>query len=269
MDRILLCILCLWGILACQSQPETAAVTEAKAMNTSSTPPKTSTPTDSSFLTKAYLMGQFDPAQHPDFVPIDPKYADKDDLFLRKETYEAFLKMHEAAKAEGINLIIRSATRPFPHQKRIWEGKWFGSRKVEGKDLSKSIPDPTERALKILEFSSMPGTSRHHWGTDIDLNAFENSYFESGKGLEEYNWLVANGTKFGFCQVYSEKGADRPHGYNLEKWHWSYLPIAQQLTNFAESSLKDQDIAGFMGAEVAPIIGVVEKYVLGINPGCR
>ncbi|MCB0643741.1 MAG: M15 family metallopeptidase [Phaeodactylibacter sp.] len=267
MHRILLTALCLWGALACQQQPATTT-TAAKAIPVADTT-RQPMETDSSFLNKAYLMGQFDPAQHPDFVHIDPKYADKPDLFLRKEAYAAFLKMREAAAAEGIRLLIRSATRPFHYQRSIWEGKWTGERKVDGKDLSKSIPDAKTRALKILEYSSMPGTSRHHWGTDIDLNAFENSYFESGQGLKEYNWLVENGPKFGFCQVYSQKGEDRPHGYNMEKWHWSYLPIAQQLTNFAETALKDEDITGFKGAEAAPQIGVVEKYVLGINPACR
>lgn len=267
MHRILLSILCLWGFIACQEQtPDNTAAAKAAVIADTS---KQSMDLDSSFLNKAYLMGQFDPAQHPDFVHVDPKYADKAELYLRKETYAAFLKMHEAAKADGIRLIIRSATRPFPHQKSIWEGKWTGERKVDGQDLSKSTPDAKTRALKILEYSSMPGTSRHHWGTDIDLNAFENSYFESGQGLLEYQWLVANGAEFGFCQVYSEKGEKRPHGYNMEKWHWSYLPIARQLTDYAAKVLVDDDISGFKGAEAAPLIGVVEKYVLGINPACR
>ncbi|MEM1220551.1 MAG: D-alanyl-D-alanine carboxypeptidase family protein, partial [Bacteroidota bacterium] len=132
-----------------------------------------------------------------------------------------------------------------------------------------TIPDAKERALKILEFSSMPGTSRHHWGTDIDFNSFENSYFAQGKGLKEYQWLDQNAARFGFCQTYSEKGESRPTGYNLEKWHWSYLPVAQALTKFAAQHLKDEDIQGFAGAETAPSIGVVERYILGINPACK
>ncbi|MFM9004881.1 MAG: D-alanyl-D-alanine carboxypeptidase family protein [Flavobacteriales bacterium] len=43
-----------------------------------------------------------------------------------------------------------------------------------------------------MKFSSMPGTSRHHWGTDIDLNSVEPSYFLSGKGLLIYQWLSAH-----------------------------------------------------------------------------
>lgn len=216
-----------------------------------------------------YLMGKFDPAKHPDFMLIPTSYADREGLYLRKDVFEAYKKMHAAAKTDGVKLVIISATRPFNYQKGIWEAKWNGSRLVEGKDLSKTIADPKLRALKILEYSSMPGTSRHHWGTDFDLNDLENAYFTSGEGAKVYQWLAANAAGYGFCQVYSPKGAERPHGYNEEKWHWSYLPVAKQLSDFAAANLKDELLAGFQGAETAQGIGVVQKYVLGINPDCR
>ena len=154
-------------------------------------------------------------------------------------------------------------------RKGIWEAKWTGARKVQGgENLAESTPIPKERALKILRWSSMPGSSRHHWGTDIDINAFENDYFEKGKGLKEYNWLIANGPKYGFCQPYTPKDASRPNGYNEEKWHWSYIPLAKKLSDQANIRLKDTMIRGFQGAETAKDIGIVEKFVLGINKEC-
>ena len=177
--------------------------------------------------------------------------------------------MHAAAKNEGIDLKILSATRNFMAQKGIWEGKWMGTRLHESKEnLAKTTPDPTERALKILKWSSMPSTSRHHWGTDMDLNAFTNEFFAKGEGLKIYNWLTANAASFGFCQPYSPKDDKRPNGYNEEKWHWSYLPIAQKLTEQAQLRLDDSMIEGFKGAETAKTIGVVEKFILGINEAC-
>ena len=221
-------------------------------------------------FTIAYLMGQFDPDTHPDFVKVEDKYTDGDPYYLRKDTYEAFQKMWEAARADGIKLVIISATRNFDRQKMIWEAKWTGARKIEnGANAAEKYPDPVTRALKILEYSSMPGTSRHHWGTDIDLNDLDNYTFEAGPGRPVYEWLSANAAKFGFCQPYSPKGKDRPDGYNEEKWHWSYMPVSEPLTKFAAENLKDEMISGFLGAETAPEIGVVEKYVLGINPACR
>ena len=114
----------------------------------------------------------------------------------------------------------------------------------------------------------MPGTSRHHWGTDIDINNLKNDYFEKGNGLKEYEWLQKNAARFGFCQPYSPKGEARPYGYNEEKWHWSYLPFAKKLTDQYGLRLKDNSISGFEGAQTATEIGVIEKYVLGINTEC-
>ncbi len=250
------------------------SVTLWLSCNTHQTPPAKSTTDDISRQADSlsfsidYLMGRFNPATHPDFVRIAPEHCDKPDMFLRRDAYHAFVRMYRAAQADGITLIIRSATRPFQHQKRIWEAKWRGERLVDGMNLAQAIPDPVQRALKILEYSSMPGTSRHHWGTDIDLNAFENSYFEQGQGQHEYEWLVAHAHEYGFCQPYTAKGPQRPWGYNEEKWHWSYRPIARQLTQLARTQLTDQMISGFQGAETAPQIQVVKRYVLGINEDC-
>jgi D-alanyl-D-alanine carboxypeptidase len=249
-------------LFSCDSDPRSS---EGYA---SAETPVDTIPIDPSF-TLGFVMGQFDPAGHPDFVPIDVQYADRGGLYLHKDTYAAFLAMHKAAAKDGVRLVIRSAARSFDYQKGLWLRKWEGRANVDGQNLAKTMPDARQRALKILEYSAMPGSSRHHWGTDIDLNAFVNSYFEKGEGKKVYDWLQANAAKYGFCQPYTAKGPDRPNGYLEEKWHWSYLPIAVQLTELARKSLKDEMIQGFGGAEAAPAIGVVEKYVLGINEDCK
>ena len=214
-----------------------------------------------------YIMGRFDPSKHPDFVIISTKYADKEGMYLRKDTYKAFLDMYEHALKDGIKLQIRSATRNFYAQKSIWEAKWSGARTIEGgENLSVTTPDPKERALKILRYSSMPGSSRHHWGTDIDLNNLENDWFNEGEGLKMYNWLKAHASAYGFCQPYS---AGRPHGYFEERWHWSYTPVAAKLTAYAKAHLKNEMIDGFLGSESATMIDIVKHYVLGINQECN
>ncbi len=213
-------------------------------------------------------MGQFDPISHPDFTPVEARYANRDGHYLRKDAYEAFKKMHAAALQSGVQLQIISATRPFKHQKEIWEAKWNGSRQVEGQDLSQTLPDPEARARKILEYSAMSGTSRHHWGTDIDLNALTDSYFQKGEGLRIFEWLSAHAHLYGFCRPYTAKGPERPNGYEEEKWHWSYQPVAKHLTEMARLHLRDEMISGFQGAETARRIGVVERYVLGVSKDC-
>ncbi len=209
-------------------------------------------------VSKDYLLGKFDPPQHPDFVPVGKPYADRPNMFLRREAYGAFKKMWQRAQKDGITLKIISSTRNFAQQKAIWEEKW--SR------FAQQVPVPKARALKILEYSSMPGSSRHHWGTDIDLNDLNNPSFEPGGKYEKvYEWLSAHAHEFGFCQPYT---AGRPFGYQEEKWHWSYTPLSKSFLTQYKSSIKDSDIQGFLGANLALELGAVEHYVLGINQSC-
>jgi LAS superfamily LD-carboxypeptidase LdcB len=215
------------------------------------------------------LLGKMEPTRHADFIKIKDEHTDKSNIYLRKATYEAFQQMYEAAAQEGIQLKIISATRNFADQKRIWENKWNGSTKVGGEDLSKTIADPAARALKILEYSSMPGTSRHHWGTDIDLNNLNNAWFVSGEGKKIYDWLQTHAGTYGFCQPYSEKGTDRPDGYNEEKWHWSYMPLAHPFLQQYSEKVSYEEVMGFAGAEEAVKIQAIDKYVEGIAPTCK
>ncbi len=214
------------------------------------------------------LMGKIVPASDSSFVPVPKNMITKDQIFLRREAYSAFQKMDSAAKAEGVILRIVSGTRTFGEQKGIWEAKWNGDKLVEGKNLKSEIPDPPGRAKKILQYSSMPGTSRHHWGTDIDLNNLNNSWFESGQGKILYDWLRDNAIRFGFCQVYSAKDRSRPEGYEEEKWHWSYLPLANQMLVEYKLMVTDEEISGFQGSETAVQLKIVKNYVSGINPAC-
>ena len=150
--RLSLISLGLMGILlACQSrQPSSNAVqTAADVETTEVISPRSPVDTVSPYanlLNKEFVTGQFNPATHPDFIQIDAKLTDKKEAYMHKEAYAAFLKMHAAAKEDGIDLLIRSATRNFNYQKGIWEAKWNGTRKVGGEDLSKTIPDAKQRA---------------------------------------------------------------------------------------------------------------------------
>jgi LAS superfamily LD-carboxypeptidase LdcB len=213
-------------------------------------------------LSTEELLGKFDPEKHADFVRIATEHTTKPKTFLRQATYEAFKKMYAAAKKEGISLTIISATRTFYDQKSIWETKW-------NKQYA-NISDHTQRARGILAWSSMPGSSRHHWGTDIDLNDLNDTFFtKNAKGKQIYAWLSAHAHEYGFCQTYSPKGASRPTGYNEEKWHWSYLPLSNDFLTQYKNKVKYEDFKGFLGAETATEVRIIDDYVLGINANCR
>ena len=258
-------------VLACGT-PSPSAPPTATSTAPAAPPPPSPVVTDSipAIPSYAYITGKFDPAEHPDFVPVADRYTDGDPYLLHRDTYAAFERMYAAAEADGVKLVIVSATRNFDRQQQIWEAKWRGERLLEGTEKADEVyPDPADRARAILRYSSMPGTSRHHWGTDIDLNALTNGYFDAGEGKKVYDWLTSHAADYGFCQPYTPKGDARPTGYEEERWHWSYTPLAKQLTDYAATELRDEDIAGFDGAEAAPRIGVVKGYVLGVNTGCR
>ena len=218
---------------------------------------------------KIYLTGKFDPGVREDFASVPEEFNISGHImFLRKETLDAFLKMAEAADKDMIDLKIASATRNFDYQRGIWNNKWSGVTLVEGNDLSKSIPDGLERFKKILEYSAAPGTSRHHWGTDIDINGAVPEYFATEKGQKVYEWLTKNAPSFGFCETYNLKGSARGTGYNEEKWHWSYLPLSQTFTQEYKNLIKNEDIKGFLGDEHVTSLDLINDYVLAVNPEC-
>lgn len=218
--------------------------------------------------TNAELLGNINPATHPQFIRMNSQYQVVPGriMYLRKKAYEAFIKMHNAAKKEGIDLKIISALRTFNDQKRIWERKYDGKYK-------KLYPKPVERSLGILMYSSMPGTSRHHWGTDIDINNLDNSYFTTHPyGKKVYQWMQNNASKFGFCMPYSPKkknGGNRIDGYEMEKWHWSYYPVSRNMLAEYNQYITYEDITNFKGSQYAKSIQVIKRYVNGIYDGCK
>lgn len=207
-------------------------------------------------FTNAELLGKIDPAKDSAFALIERQHSSKSNIYLRKEAYEAFRKMHIAALKEGVTLTIISATRTFSAQKAIWEKKWV-------RPEYKGWPDE-KRITDIMKYSSMPGTSRHHWGTDIDMNALENNYFSSGAGKKTYEWLKANAHFYGFYQTYTAKDKGRT-GYEEEKWHWSYMPLAQPMLKAYKMQVTYKDITGFSGSESAEKLNIISTYVLGIE----
>ncbi|OHD57671.1 MAG: hypothetical protein A2Y33_06360 [Spirochaetes bacterium GWF1_51_8] len=250
-----------------QTQPQPVPQ-DPPSLQNQQTPSSTNTPAVIHGYSKDELLGKINPKKNGAFMKIESKYTSKTDIYMRADAYASFVKMAAAAKKDGIELTIVSAFRSFADQKGIWELKWNGGKTVAGKNLAKEVADPVERAKYILLFSSMPGTSRHHWGTDIDLNSLENSYFADGQGKKVYDWLVKHAAEYGYYQPYTPKPETRTDGYEEEKWHWSYLPAAKPMLSAYMKEIGYSDLNGFLGWETAAKIKVIEKYVMGINKSC-
>ncbi len=218
---------------------------------------------------RIYLIGKFEPSEQEDFDIIPLKYNIAGyKMYLKKEALNAFSQMADLAIKDGVELNITSATRNFDYQKNLWNNKWDGITLVEGDDLSQSIQNEKERFEKILDYSAVPGTSRHHWGTEIDINSVTPKFFETEEGEKVYTWLNKNASLFGFCQTYNLKGSLRSTGYNEEKWHWSYLPLARKFTEDYKRLITDKNIVGFKGDEHVTSFDLINDYVLGINKEC-
>jgi zinc D-Ala-D-Ala carboxypeptidase len=211
-----------------------------------------------------YLTGQFQPQSHPGMISLDKTTipVNRKGHFLRKEAADAFLLLYAAFKKEhpGIEISIISSVRNFDHQKGIWEKKWTAN--------ASGSKESSARARHILKYSSMPGTSRHHWGTDFDINSLQNTYFESGDGKIIFTWLETNAAKYGFCRPYT---AGRSKGYLEEKWHWSYKPLSKKFTDdwlrlFKNPAMLKKAGLRFSGSDVS--LNFSAEYVSSIGEDC-
>ena len=163
----------------------------------------------------------------------------RDDLgaALEHETLQAFLAMREAAALEGIEIRIVSGYRDFAAQQRIWDEKYLGERPLydaQGNTREHGALDPDQLIDAIVCWSAVPGGSRHHWGTELDVidsAALPDGYrvrlmpdeaHPGGVFDRLHRWLNANMGVFGFYRPYRTFRG----GVNPEPWHLSYAPVA-------------------------------------------
>ena len=150
-----------------------------------------------------------------------------DGFKLRKEAAKAFENMRGEALKEGIDLYSVSSYRSFQDQKRIWNNKYI---RFTGEGSS-----PEEAISRIIEYSTIPGTSRHHWGTDIDVvdgnqdvsgDRLLAHLFGEGQPYEKLkSWLDTHASKYGFLEVYTNLPERK--GFKYEPWHLSYEPLSK------------------------------------------
>lgn len=108
------------------------------------------------------LSGKFKGEEHPDFEKRGPFYI-RGDVWKR---YKAMKDCARDPKCSGLKrpmgIVTCSIFRGYRQQKNRWLGE-MTERKAR-------IPNVGERVENVLRYLAMPGTSRHHWGTEIDLS---------------------------------------------------------------------------------------------------
>lgn len=178
---------------------------------------------------------------------------------LQPAAVAAFQAMQQAAKTDGFNLQPASTFRDFGRQLAIWNGKFCGQRPVVDQDsqpMDISALSVAERCEAILRWSALPGASRHHWGSDLDV--YDPSLLPEGQKLQlepwEYEeggyfstlnqWLTAHMAEFGFYRPFTEEQG----GVAVEPWHLSYRPLAQEAEHLLTPALL---LAAWQGQGVA------------------
>ncbi len=194
------------------------------------------------------------------------------DINLRESAQDAFLEMKKAAYGDGFNIKIVSSYRDFYQQEAIWERKYQQYTEENGMPPMKAID-------KIIEYSTIPGTSRHHWGTDIDIidgyprisgDFLDPEKFGKGGPFENFKkWLDENSRKFNFYLVYTDSPKRR--GFKYEPWHYSYAPTAiNMLTEFRKKNilqlLQKEDFLGSGHFTTGFLRTYITDNILDINP---
>lgn len=194
-----------------------------------------------------------------------------EDFKLREEARLNFNLMKKAAKEKGFNIHVVSSYRSYSHQNGIWERKYTNFRN-QGFSHEKTIQ-------KIIEYSTIPGTSRHHWGTDLDIidstkripaNPLSESHFNKGGRMHNFKlWLDENSEKYGFYLVYTN--APGRKGFAYEPWHFSYKPLSlKMLESYKKMDLKKMlQTNKLMGSEHFTnefISKYIQENILDINP---
>ncbi len=175
------------------------------------------------------------------------------------EVVGPFLALKAEAAREGFDLRILSGFRGFEKQLSIWNRKVAGQLAVLDSEANPlDIRQLNERQLvfAILRWSALPGASRHHWGTDLDV--YDAAATPEGYEIELipdevnpggmfgplHDWLdrrISEGTSFGFFRPYDlDRGGVAP-----ERWHLSCAPVAAPLEARLTVEVLEEAIRGF------------------------
>lgn len=171
-------------------------------------------------------------------------------FWLHKDVVNDFEQLTLAAQQAGFDLAIASSFRDFDRQLTIWNNKYQGKRPCFDKNnnqVNLENFNDWQKVQAILVFSAIPGLSRHHWGTDIDiydkravdenytLALSPDEYTNSGPFVPLVNWLNENAHKWGFYFPYNK---DRS-GIAQEPWHLSHYSTAKRFQTELNAQLPE------------------------------
>ncbi|MEP7382401.1 MAG: M15 family metallopeptidase [Gemmatimonadota bacterium] len=206
---------------------------------------------------------------------------------MHAEVVDDFLALREAARVEGFDLRVHSSFRDFERQRSIWNRKALGRLAVldsAARPIDIAQLSGRDLVVAIMRWSALPGASRHHWGTDLDV--YDAASTPAGYELQLipaevdsggmhgalHEWLdgrIASGNAWGFYRPYDhDRGGVAP-----ERWHLSHAPIASAYL----AALTPELLRGAIGAGDVQLADVVlgelddlyQRFVTNIDPPLR
>jgi len=176
----------------------------------------------------------------------------RDECLLHSDVLGPLQVLCERGAKAGFDIRVASGFRSYERQLAIWNGKARGERAVmdgEGKALDINELDDRQKVFSILRWSALPGGSRHHWGTDIDvwdagavpadyrLQLLSDEYQRGGPFFGLNQWLEGETQErhTGFFRPYGSDG-ESGDGVAPEPWHLSYEPVAKAYEAILDSA---------------------------------
>ena len=162
---------------------------------------------------------------------------------LHRDVLTDFDRLQRHARNDGVHLEIASSFRSFERQALIWNNKYTGQRPVydhHQRAVDLQALSALERIEAIMLFSALPGASRHHFGTDMDvwdpnavdahynLQLNEQEYAHSGPFALLTQWLDEHMAEYGFFRPYHRYQG----GVAAEPWHISHHPSAKTMQQY-------------------------------------
>lgn len=196
----------------------------------------------------ASLTGQQDTAH---LQPL----LDNPNVLLHPDALNALTRLQEQAHEQGFDIRVASGYRSFARQQLIWNNKVSGSRPLlddAGNALDPASLTEEQTLFATLRWSAVPGCSRHHWGSDMDIYdaaAVPSDYdlqltpaevTGNGPFAPLHDWLdsvLANPNSDFFRPYATDRGGIAP-----ERWHISYRPLARQF----EAALDEQQLLDWL-----------------------
>lgn len=184
------------------------------------------------------------------------------------QVVDAIRDLEDRARSEGFDLRIASGFRSFDRQLLIWNAKARGHKDVFGDNDEKvdmSVLSEIEQVEAIMRFSALPGSSRHHWGTDFDIydaSRMKRGYSvqlnlgecrNNGPCAEMHAWLDTELPRTGFYRPYATDAG----GVSPEPWHLSYRSLANEYAGRMSIQILQQS---WDGADLA-LAHVINEHI--------